>query len=139
MNDASIGAQALEDIDDDGLVAVRKVLLIEVKRGGFPIGREEVNQADGYVQDIAYSDILGSSPYVNAFVVGESIKPKTAKDKEISDSEDNSKKIGKVRAVTFSSLIDTADRRLFRLREKLNTRYNAMDTSLLKQETLPIA
>lgn len=137
LKDASVGAQALEDIDEEGLPTVTKVLLIEVKRGGFPIGREEMNQADGYVQDIAYSDFLRSIPYVNAFVVGESVKPKTATDKEIKDSDDQSKRIGRIRAITFSTLIDAADRRLFRLREKLE-KYSSMTTSELKQATLPI-
>lgn len=137
LKDASVGAKALEEIDEEGLPTVTKVLLIEVKRGGFPIGREEMNQADGYVQDIAYSDFLRSIPYVNAFVVGESVKPKTATDKEIKDSDDQSKRIGRIRAITFSTLIDAADRRLFRLREKLQ-KYSSMSTSELKQATLPI-
>ncbi|MBU2708644.1 hypothetical protein KCM76_21810 [Zooshikella marina] len=137
LKDASVGAQALEDIDEEGLPTVTKVLLIEVKRGGFPIGREEMNQAYGYVQDIAYSDFLRSIPYVNAFVVGESVKPKTATDKEIKDSDDQNKRIGRIRAITFSTLIDAADRRLFRLREKLQ-KYSSMTTSELKQAVLPI-
>jgi hypothetical protein len=115
---------------------VKTVLLIEVKKGGFPIGREEINQADGYVQDIVYSDILASRPFVNAIVVGDSIKPKTAKSKDIKDTDDDSRRVGRVRAVTFSNLISTAEQRLFRLREKLNDRYDQFETQELKQQML---
>lgn len=134
LKEASIGAQALEESDEDGIVKVKTVLIVEVKKGGFPIGRDEINQADGYVQDIVYSDILASSPFVNAIVVGETIEPKTSVMKEIKDSDN--RLIGKVKAVTFSNLIATAEGRLFRLKEKLNDHYSQISTEQLKRDAL---
>lgn len=134
LKDSSIGAQALEEPDEDGIVKVKTVLVIEVKKGGLSIGRDEVGQADGYVQDIVYSDILASSPFVNAIVVGETIESKTSTKREIMD--DNGKVIGKVVAVTFSNLIATAEGRLFRLRDKLKDHYDSISTEKLKAETL---
>lgn len=136
LNDASVGAQALEELDEDGIVSVKTVLLIEVKKGGFSIGRDELNQADGYVQDIVYSEILASRPFVNAIVVGDRIEPKTAKSKDIKDADDDSQKIGRVKAVTFANLISTAELRLFRLRDKLSERYEQFETHELQQEAL---
>ncbi|MCB1668022.1 MAG: ATP-binding protein [Pseudomonadales bacterium] len=131
LKESTIGAQALESVDENGHEKTRSVLLIEVKRGGYPIGRDEINQADGYVQDIAYSEFLGSRPFVNAFVVGERIEPKTAANKEIKDSDDQTKVLGKVSALTFSVLISTAEKRLFRLREKLDRYAHIEDDELL--------
>lgn len=131
LKQSTVGAKALESVDENGHEKTRNVLLIEVKRGGFSIGRDEMNQADGYVQDIAYSEFLGSQPFVNAFVVGEKIEAKTATKKEIKDSDDQSKMLGKVTAVTFSVLISTAEKRLFKLREKLGRYAHIEDDELL--------
>lgn len=43
------------------------------------------------------------------------------------DADDNKTLVGTVRAVTFSTLIDTAERRLFKLRDTLNERYEDLD------------
>jgi hypothetical protein len=135
LKESSVHAQAIEGFED-GLSRIKQVLLIEVKRGGFPIGREEVNQADCYVQDIAYSNLMDTTPHVSAFVVGHEIKPKTAKLKEVKDSEDEKTVLGTVRAVTFSTLIDTAEHRLFKLRSRLSERYESKDRDELLDEVL---
>lgn len=126
LKESSIQSLAIEAFDGE-LVRIQHVLLIEVKRGGFSIGREEMNQADGYVQDIAFSGLGDISPKISAFVVGHEIEPKTAKIKQVHDSDDNKTLIGTIKAVTFSTLIDTAERRLFKLREVLNERYDGLD------------
>jgi len=131
LKQSSIGVQGVEAPDEHGIEKTKSVLLIEVKRGGFAIGREEINQADGYVQDIAYSEFLGSRPYVSAFVVGEKILPKTAPNKNICDADDQSMLLGKVTAITFAELITTAEKRLFKLREKLDHYANIEDDELL--------
>ncbi len=125
LKESTLGAQALDSVDENGLERTKSVLLIEVKRGGYSIGRDEINQAGGYVQDIAYSDLIGSKPFVNAFVVGEKIEPKTEPGQKIGDC-------GNVTAVTFSVLISTAEKRLFKLREKLNRYADIEDDDLLK-------
>ena len=43
------------------------------------------------------------------------------------DSEDDKNVIGTVRATTYSTLIDTAQRRLFRLRGSLENRFGGFD------------
>jgi len=129
LKNSSVQSLATESYDGE-LCRIQNVLLIEVKRGGFPIGREEVNQADGYVQDIAFSGLMDVVPKINAFVVGHQIKPKTAKVKEVKDSENDKTVIGTVKAVTFTTLIDTAERRLFKLRDRLHERYEDFDKDL---------
>lgn len=73
LPDSTIGVTGIEDIPVDlGLAKVRKLLLIELKKGGFKIKREERNQAQGYVEDLLSSN-LGVDCQITAYVVGDSI------------------------------------------------------------------
>lgn len=73
LPDSTIGVTGIEDIPADlGLAKVRKLLLIELKKGGFKIKREERNQAQGYVEDLLSSN-LGVDCQITAYVVGDSI------------------------------------------------------------------
>lgn len=129
------------DPADPTLTQMQHVLLIELKKGGFELTRKEVNQADGYVQDIAASGVISGTPYICAWVVGQKIAAGVAKDKTLrSEARD----YGRVRATTFGNLVDTANRRLLRLRDVLASRYENLQTSGLldrvfaspKQETI---
>ena len=115
------------DKTEPSLVQLRDVLIIELKKGGFKITRNEVNQADGYVQDIASSGLIGGATYICAWVVGQSIAAGVASDKRVG----NEREYGRVRATTFGVLVDTANRRLLKLRDRLSNRYGNMPTDSL--------
>lgn len=123
----TVQVTGIESFDraDPTLIRLEHVLLIELKKGGFKITRTEVNQADGYVQDIAASGSISGAPYICAWVVGQSVAAGVASDKEVGDQN---RKYGRVRATTFGSLVDTANRRLLRLRDRLATRYGQIPT-----------
>jgi hypothetical protein len=108
-------------------------LLIELKKGGFALTRNEVNQADGYVQDIAASGIISGSPYICAWVVGQKVAAGVGTDKKVGDA---SREYGRVRATTFGTLVDTANRRLLKLRDVLATRYGTIPTDHLLNPSL---
>lgn len=113
------------DPADPTLTQLQHVLLIELKKGGFELTRKEINQADGYVQDIAASGALSGTPYICAWVVGQKVAAGVAKDKTL---RNESRDYGRVRATTFGTLVDTANRRLLRLRDVLATRYSGTST-----------
>lgn len=118
----------LESFDpaDPTLTQLQHVLLIELKKGGFELTRKEVNQADGYVQDIAASGALSGAPYICAWVVGQKVaKGVVGTDKKLSDAN---REYGRVRATTFGALVDTANRRLLKLRDVLAVRYGNIST-----------
>jgi len=115
------------DKAEPSLLQLRDVLIIELKKGGFKITRNEVNQADGYVQDIAASGVMGGNAYICAWVVGQSIAAGVASDKRVG----NEREYGRVRATTFGVLVDTANRRLLKLRDRLADRYGNMSTDSL--------
>lgn len=122
------------DLADPTLARLQTILLIELKKGGFSITRNEVNQADGYVQDIANSGFINGSPYICAWVVGETIAKGLATDKKVSDSIRG--EYGRVRATTFSHLVGTANLRLMKLRDRLQSRYGEIPTDSLLERVL---
>ncbi len=126
MGDSTLSAVGLEAIEPDSqLSRTRDVLLIELKRGGFSIGRDEMSQADGYVQDIYGSGLFTDNVRIHAFVVGHDVEPKTAPKKTVGD-------YATIRATTYGTLVDTASRRLFGLKQRLNERYGE-----LQKESMP--
>lgn len=116
------------DLADPALIQLHQVLLIELKKGGFELTRKEVNQADGYVQDIATSGAISGTPYICAWVVGQKVAAGVALDKEVGDGN---RKYGRIRATTYGTLVDTANRRLLKLRNVLATRYGDITTDEL--------
>lgn len=127
-----VGIEAF-DPTDSSIVQMQQILLIELKKGGFKLTRKEVTQADGYVQDIAASGAISGAPYVTAWVVGQSIAAGVAKDKKVGDG---GRDYGRVRATTFGALIDTANRRMMKLRDTLSARYSEMSTDTLIERVL---
>lgn len=114
------------DPADPTLTQLQHILLIELKKGGFELTRKEINQADDYVQDIAASGALSGAPYICAWVVGQKVaKGVVGTDKKLSDAN---REYGRVRATTFGTLVDTANRRLLKLRDILATRYGSLST-----------
>lgn len=107
--------------NETGLSMLNKVLIIELKRGGFKLGKEERNQAVGYVEDFVGCGAIIGNPYINAFVVGESFNEKLQPIQTIKNS--NEVEMGKVHICLFSQLVDSSERRLFNLRARLNERY----------------
>ena len=123
LNDATASITGTEIFDiESGLSTVNKVLIIELKRGKFKLTREERNQAQGYVEDFVNCGSLIGTPYIEAFVVGETFSEKI---QPISTVQNENKiEMGKIRITTFGQLVDTAEKRLFGLRQKLSERYD---------------
>jgi hypothetical protein len=114
------------DLVDSTLTQMQHVLVIELKKGGFELTRKEVNQADGYVQDIAASGAMSGTPFICAWVVGQKIAAGVERDKQLGNPT-----YGRVRAVTFGSLVDTANACLLKLRTVLADRYGGSSTDEL--------
>jgi hypothetical protein len=116
------------DLTDPTVLQLQQVLVIELKRGGFKLTRKEVDQASGYVQDIAASGAVSGQPFICAWVVGQQVTAGVAKDIALSD---NGRPYGRVRAAAFGTLVDTANKRLLRLRDALADRYGRFSTDEL--------
>jgi hypothetical protein len=130
-----VAAVASEDISIETNVATcRRILLVELKKGDFRIGRKEMDQASGYVEDLLNSGHLTGTPFVHAFVVGHELDPQTTNVRKVGESPER----GRIEAQTFAQLVSTANARLFRIRDQVEDRYPVGADGMLshlKQDT----
>jgi hypothetical protein len=97
--DATLCAVVTEDTDPETEISFfRRVLLVELKKGGFTIGRKEMTQAEGYIEDLLNSGHVTGTPFIHAFVVGHEIDPKTTTVRRVGEAPEK----GRVDAVTFA-------------------------------------
>jgi len=104
-----------------------QILIVEVKRGGFEITSDEVTQVEYYVRQIRKSAVLHSSATIDAYVVG-------AKLGDIDAEKETSS--GRIHAVTYGHLVETATSKLFRLRQRLQDHYDAMGQESIVEQAL---
>lgn len=107
--------------NESGLSSINKILIIELKKGGFKLSKTERNQAVDYVEEFMNCGTLIENPYINAFVVGDSFDNKVQPIQKVVNA--NQVEMGKVQICLFSQIVDSAERRLFGLRSRLNERY----------------
>ena len=116
---STIGVTGIEEMTADlNLAKVRKLLLIELKKGAFKITREERNQAQGYVEDLLASN-LGNECQITAYVVGDSIADNLKSPIKVGNGNQ-----GTIYVTTYDQLVDTAERRMFSLRQIIASRYD---------------
>lgn len=125
----SIKAVCTDRIDDESgeIMKPDQILIIEVKRGGFEITDEEVNQVEYYVRQIRKSAVLHNSATIDAFIVG-------AKLGDVDPEKVTSS--GKIHAVTYGHLVETASGKLFRLKSRLQEHYDAMGQESIVEQAL---
>jgi len=135
MGNSTFSINCTDDVDtDSGISNIKKILIIELKRGGFKIGKDERNQAVGYVEEFMNCGTIIGNPYINAFVVGESFSEKIQPIQAIKN--DNLVEMGKVQICLFSQIVDSSEKRLFNLRSKLSERYSEFtDSDILTTQT----
>jgi len=127
LADATVSGVAAERIEETGLPTVSDVLLVELKRGGIEITREHAHQATDYVEDFLRSGLIDGIPRFRVFVVGHKLSEKVEPQREVGDR-------ARVQIVTYGQLVRLANRRLFRLKERLTSRYEEVTGSdLLKR------
>lgn len=121
LADSTLSAVALDDIDTrDGLARIRKVLLLELKKGDFKIGRKELSQAEEYVDAIRNSGRIPGHYFTHTFVVGSRLDQTVTLEKSLSSG---GVEHATIKGVCYSTLTQTASRRLFKLKERLQDRY----------------
>lgn len=94
----SLSCVCTEDADENEIFVIDKILIIEVKKGGFTIDRDEMNQADEYIDDIYHGNKLNCKPKMKAFVVGDKVSPSISTKKTQGD-------YGEVYAYTYRQLV----------------------------------
>ncbi|MEW9625825.1 ATP-binding protein [Rhodanobacter geophilus] len=134
LTDATISLTATTTFNGtDHLACMRDVLLIELKKGHSTIGREEMHQAEGYIEDLMSNGALASRPFFHAYVVGHEIAQATTRTKSLGESQDV---FARIQATTYGQLTDTANRRLMNLKERIPSRYEEVNGYDLVQKVM---
>ncbi|XTQ92342.1 hypothetical protein ACQR5W_10440 [Xanthomonas sacchari] len=117
----------------DHLASLRDVLLIELKKGHSTIGRAEMNQAEGYVEELLANGALASRPFFHAYVVGHEVNLGA----RIKDLRGEGQDVfARIHATTYSQLTDTANHRLMHLKERIPSRYEEVNGYDLVQKVM---
>lgn len=115
----SVSSTCIEESDENDMFCISKILIIELKKGGFTIGRDEVGQAEEYIDSVYHGNRLNCKPKIKAYVVGDSVSPTISRHKMLET-------YGEVYVYTYAQLVQTASKRLFNLKNKLTERYQEM-------------
>lgn len=129
LSNSTLSVTGTETFENDsGLSTVNRILLIELKKGGSKLSRKERNQAMGYVEDFINAGNIIGNPSIDCYVIGKEFSEKVELNVKVGDK-------GKVNICIFDQLVDTAERRLFGLRQKLSDRYDDIPgMELFKQQ-----
>lgn len=119
-SDFSLSSTCIEDADANDMFYISKILIIELKKGGFTISRGEIAQAEEYIDFIYRGNKLNCKPKIKAYVVGDSVSPTVSTYKTLED-------YGEVYIYTYNQLVQTASKRLFNLKNKLTERYQEIN------------
>jgi hypothetical protein len=128
LKDASVCLCGVDHYDSvAGVARLRDVLIIEIKRGRSTIGRDEMRQAQDYVEEILSCGILGTeTPAVRAFVVGHEIASNVL-------AVEIAERRASIRAATYTQLVRTGQARLHGLKARLESRYEEMPIGRLEK------
>lgn len=112
LPDRSVGVYSADEFDAQGEVAgLRKVLIVELKRGGFKLTQDEVDQARNYAKEITKAGRVQPSTLIEGYVLGalfeEALEPMMIGDRI------------RIQPMTFETLLSRAHARTFNLQRRL--------------------
>jgi hypothetical protein len=129
LNQSTIRAVCTDRPDNDagGVMKPDQILLVELKRGGYTIGASEVSQAEHYVRQIRKSAVLHKVATITSFVVGAVIG-------DVDSYRGTAS--GEIHVVTYGHLVETANKKLFGLREQLTDHYKDIGDDSIVEKAL---
>ena len=74
LPDSTIGLYAADDFTDGEVSGIRKILIVELKRGDFCVKQNELDQARGYAVELRKTGCAQNTTVIEAFVLGASIE-----------------------------------------------------------------
>jgi hypothetical protein len=113
LPDSSIGIYSHDAYDEHGEVAgIGKILIVDLKKGGFEITRKEIRQASDYAIEIRNSGKIGRNTEIIGFVLGTTLAL---------DSQEPLKEGANmcIYSRTYSTVLHQAHARTFNLQKKI--------------------
>jgi Histidine kinase-, DNA gyrase B-, and HSP90-like ATPase len=113
LPDRSICCYAADDFDGSGEVSgFRKVLVVELKKGGFELGVKELRQGEDYARELRKANLVSAATEIVVYVLGS----KLAEDA----TEDVTTGAIVTRPMTYERILKRAHARTFNLQQKLS-------------------
>lgn len=130
FEESTVAPYGFEDWNEEiNINEYKKILIIELKKGYFTIEQNEIAQAMTYVNALYNSTSLPSKPSIYAYVVGDKVSNDISRNVKMDETK-------QLCACTYLELVSTAKKRLFKLRETLNDRYEKMSTESIVDKVL---
>ncbi|MGD0464701.1 MAG: hypothetical protein ABSB74_19625 [Tepidisphaeraceae bacterium] len=112
--DGSLSVHSRDAYDDDGEVdGIGKVLIVELKKGGFTISDKEINQAKRYAKELRKAHSIKANTEIIAFVLGSSCG-------DDADADETAGTI-KIKPRRYDTLIKRAHARMFNLQRQIKS------------------
>ncbi len=116
LPDGTVGLYAYPEFDEEGgEIGPSKLVILELKAPDVPIGDEEKSQCWKYIRELMKKGLLTEMTRVQGFVLGRTINQV--------DRAERTELNGRVsiRPLDFTTVLQRADSRLFKLREKIKS------------------
>lgn len=88
-----------------------------------------MNQAGDYSQDMLTCGLLDGPPVIRAFVIGHEVSDKITSTVTLGSNPE----VARIQAITYGQLVRSAEARLFKLRDRLQERYESATGTELAQ------
>jgi hypothetical protein len=131
LPDGSVGLYSYPEYDvEGGEVGPSKLVVVELKAPDVPIGDTEKGQCWKYVRELLQKGLLTERTKVQGFVLGRTINQV--------DREERTELGGRVRILPldFTTVLQRADSRLLKLREKIKSAPFLQDANLEEFEAI---
>jgi hypothetical protein len=116
LSDSSIGTYSHPSFDERGEVSnLAKVLIVELKRGGFVVGIKEMRQADDYATEIRRSGKVTRDTFIEAYVLGATISDEAMEPIRKGEPITHTR----IRSEAYSTTLNRAHARTFNLYKKI--------------------
>lgn len=112
LPDRSVCCYAADGFDDHGEVAdIRKVLVVELKKGGFKLGVDELRQGEDYALELRRANLVSDATEIVVYVLGSKLADEACEDRKVGAIM--------VRPMTYERILKRAHARTFNLQRRL--------------------
>ena len=123
--DGSLSVHSRDSYDDEAEVdGIGKVLIVELKKGGFTITDKEINQAKGYAKELRKAHSIKTETQIVAFVLGEACGDDAIDDEKVGEIT--------IKPRRYDIIIKRAHARMFNLQRQIKSSpfINMVDTDV---------
>jgi hypothetical protein len=127
LPDSSIGIYSADDFKDGEVYAIRKVLIVELKKGGFEVKQQELDQARDYAKELRSTQAVQPTTKIEGFVLGASIE-QGLEEMTIGETV--------VKPFQYDLLLNRAHSRIFNLAKRIKESSPKVDSDVEVEDVL---